>query len=137
MPRSQPLPLDPLLADAPHGAAGGLSLHRERLVKQLIRAHLADPLEVTSLADACALSRSHFSRAFKRSTGLSPRDWIRHERIVRAKELIRRTELSLIQIGLECGFCDQAHFCRSFTRSVGVTPLTWRSATLAAQPEAP
>jgi AraC-like DNA-binding protein len=112
--------------DVAFSTAGGLSASRERLVKQLILANLASSLEVTALADACSLSRSHFSRAFKCSTGLSPREWIQRQRIARAKELIRRSELSLIQIGLECGFCDQAHFCRSFSRSVGVTPLTWR-----------
>lgn len=112
--------------DAALVAAGGLSAGRERLVKQLILANLASSLDVAALADACSLSRSHFSRAFKCSTGLSPREWIHRQRIDRAKELIRRSELSLIQIGLECGFCDQAHFCRSFSRSVGVTPMTWR-----------
>lgn len=119
-------PGDASPGDAGLFAAGGLSANRERLVKQLILANLASSLEVTALADACSLSRSHFSRAFKCSTGLSPREWIHHQRIARAKELIRRSELSLIQIGLECGFCDQAHFCRSFSRSVGVTPMTWR-----------
>jgi transcriptional regulator GlxA family with amidase domain len=52
--------------------SGGLTPWRESLVKQLILDRLSDPLEVTELARACALSRSHFSRTFKCSTGLSP-----------------------------------------------------------------
>lgn len=128
--------LDPYTSGSPgavpregqdNGESGGLSASRERLVKQLIQANLGGSLEVTALADACSLSRSHFSRAFKCSTGVSPQEWIHRQRIARAKELIRHSELSLIQIGLECGYCDQAHFCRSFTRSVGVPPLAWRS----------
>jgi transcriptional regulator GlxA family with amidase domain len=91
--------------------SGGLTPWRESLVKQLILDRLSDPLEVTELARACALSRSHFSRTFKCSTGLSPQDWIRCQRIARAKQLIEKTNLTLTQIGLECGFCDQAHFC--------------------------
>lgn len=105
---------------------GGLSPWRETLVKQLILDHLGDTLEVTELARACALSRSHFSRAFKCSTGVSPQDWIRQQRIARAKQLIRNTDLTLTQISLECGFCDQAHFSHIFTRSEGVTPFAWR-----------
>ncbi|SDU97756.1 transcriptional regulator, AraC family [Pseudomonas vancouverensis] len=105
---------------------GGLSPQRERLVKQLILERLGDSLEVTELAEACALSRSHFSRAFKCSTGYSPQDWIRQQRIARAKQLIQHTGLSLTQISLECGFCDQAHFCHLFTRSEGINPFAWR-----------
>ncbi|RVD76911.1 MULTISPECIES: helix-turn-helix domain-containing protein [Pseudomonas] len=105
---------------------GGLSPQRERQVKQLILERLGESLEVTELARACSLSRSHFSRAFKCSTGVSPQDWIREQRIARAKLLIRCTGLSLTQISLECGFCDQAHFCHMFTRSEGINPFAWR-----------
>jgi transcriptional regulator GlxA family with amidase domain len=34
--------------------------------------------------------------------------------------------MSLTQISLECGFCDQAHFCHLFTRSEGINPFAWR-----------
>ncbi|MCP1517728.1 transcriptional regulator GlxA family with amidase domain [Pseudomonas migulae] len=113
---------------------GGLSPWRESLVKQLILERLGETVEVTELARACALSRSHFSRAFKCSTGLSPQDWIRHQRIARAKQLIQNTDLSLTQISLECGFCDQAHFCHIFTRSEGINPFAWRCRAVRALP---
>ncbi|MGF6399728.1 AraC family transcriptional regulator [Pseudomonas frederiksbergensis] len=113
---------------------GGLSPWRETLAKQLILDHLDETLEVTELARACALSRSHFSRAFKCSTGLSPQDWIRRQRIARAKQLIQNTDLTLTQISLECGFCDQAHFSHIFTRSEGVSPFAWRCRTVRSLP---
>ena len=105
---------------------GGLSPWRETLVKQLILDHLGAPLEVTELARACSLSRRHFARAFTCSTGVSPQDWIRQPRIARAKQLIQNTDMTLTQISLECGFCDQAHFSHIFTRSEGITPFAWR-----------
>ncbi|OIN52106.1 helix-turn-helix domain-containing protein [Pseudomonas costantinii] len=108
-------------------ATGGLCPRRERIAKQLILANLGESLAIADLAQACALSRSHFSRAFKCTTGLSPQEWIRQQRIRRAKELITGSSLSLTQISLECGFCDQAHFCHMFTRSEGVNPMTWRN----------
>jgi len=116
---------------------GGLTPWRESLVKQLILERLGETIEVTELARACALSRSHFSRAFKCSTGLSPQDWIRHQRIARAKQLIQDTELTLTQISLECGFCDQAHFCHIFTRSEGINPFAWRCRTVRPLPRRP
>ena len=106
---------------------GCLSIRREELVKKLIVERLSQTIEVAQLAYACSLSRSHFSRAFKRTTGLTPREWIRHQRICQAKQLIQGTRLSLTQISNECGFADQAHFCNSFVRSEGVTPLAWRT----------
>ncbi|MDZ5436488.1 AraC family transcriptional regulator [Pseudomonas fluorescens] len=118
------------VTDTQRKSAGGLSPQRERLIKQLILERLGEPLEVTELAQACSLSRSHFSRAFKCSTGHSPQEWIRRQRIARAKLLIQHTDLSLTQISLECGFCDQAHFCHMFTRSEGINPFAWRCRTV-------
>jgi len=114
------------VTETPKKTTGGLTPWRESLAKQLILDRLSETVEVTELARACALSRSHFSRAFKCSTGLSPQDWIRQQRIARAKQLIQSTDLSLTQISLECGFCDQAHFCHIFTRSEGINPFAWR-----------
>lgn len=109
---------------------GGLTPWRESLAKQLILDRLSETVEVADLARACALSRSHFSRAFKCSTGLSPQDWIRQQRLARAKQLIQSTDMTLTQISLECGFCDQAHFCHIFTRSEGINPFAWRCRTV-------
>jgi AraC-like DNA-binding protein len=57
---------------------GGLSPQRERQIKQLILDRLGESLEVAELARACALSRSHFSRAFKSVHGVAPRDLLRY-----------------------------------------------------------
>lgn len=109
---------------------GGLTPWRARLAMQLILDNLGENIEVTELAKACALSRSYFSRAFKVSTGLSPQEWIREQRILRAKCLIAHSGMSLTQISQECGFCDQSHFSHIFSRSEGITPLTWRGHAL-------
>lgn len=106
---------------------GGLTPWRERLVKSLIHTLLGEKISVPQLAQACALSRSHFSRAFKRSTGMSPQDWIHQQRIAQAKRLIQESDMTLTQISAECGFCDQAHFSRTFSKTEGVNPMAWRS----------
>ena len=122
------------VTETPKKPTGGLAAWRESLAKQLILERLGETIEVSDLARACALSRSHFSRAFKCTTGLSPQDWIRQQRIARAKQLIQNTNRSLTQISLECGFCDQAHFCHIFTRSEGINPFAWRCRTVRALP---
>ncbi|QXG46072.1 helix-turn-helix domain-containing protein [Pseudomonas viridiflava] len=117
---------DALNSEKPVRNNGGLSPWRERLAKQLIRDNLSENIEVAELARACALSRSYFSRAFKCSTGLSPQEWIREQRLARAKCLIQHTAMSLTQISQECGFCDQSHFSHIFSRAEGINPFTWR-----------
>nr|WP_271196037.1 AraC family transcriptional regulator [Pseudomonas turukhanskensis] len=113
--------------DTQHLVTGGLTPWRERLAKKLIHTLLGEKITVPQLAQACALSRSHFSRAFKRSTGLSPQDWIHRQRIEQAKRLIQESDMTLTQISAECGFCDQAHFSRTFTKTEGVNPMVWRN----------
>jgi AraC family transcriptional regulator len=105
---------------------GGLSAKRLQQVKQLINADLAGKISVPLLAQACGLSRSHFSRAFKRTTGMSPQQWIRTQRILQAKALIRQSALTLTQISAECGFYDQAHFSHMFSKTEGTNPAQWR-----------
>lgn len=118
---------DPTTGSVEPPITGGLTPWRERLAKQLICDLLGEKISVPHLAQACALSRSHFSRAFKRSTGLSPQEWIHRQRIDQAKQLIKESDMTLTQISAECGFCDQAHFSRTFTRTEGVNPVQWRS----------
>lgn len=103
---------------------------RER-AQALLLEHLDGGITVSDLAAACALSRSDFSRKFKVTTGHSPQAWMRIQRVEKAKQLMRESDFPLAEIGLQCGFCDQAHFCRIFCRIEGVTPLSWQRRFLA------
>jgi transcriptional regulator GlxA family with amidase domain len=103
-----------------------LSHWQERLAKRLMIERLDQNLSVTEIAYACSLSRSHFSRAFKKNTGVSPRHWYQQARIEKAKQMLAETKESISQIGIQCGFSDQSHFTRVFTRTVGQTPFNWR-----------
>lgn len=106
---------------------------RERATALLLE-HLESGITVTCLAQACALSRSDFTRKFKASTGYSPQQWVRYQRVEKAKRLLAEANLPLAAIGLECGFYDQAHFCRIFARLEGMPPRSWRQRSHAACP---
>ncbi|MNO96722.1 HTH-type transcriptional activator RhaR [compost metagenome] len=113
-------------APATASGGGGLSAWQLRRVRELIATSLADGLSVDRLARECALSRSHFTRVFKRSMGMSPHDWLLRMRIERARELMLNSTLYLSEISLECGFSDQSHFSRVFLRLTGMSPANWR-----------
>ncbi|VVP26742.1 HTH-type transcriptional activator RhaS [Pseudomonas fluorescens] len=105
---------------------GCLSQFKEHLAKSFILSMINDQVNISDVAAACSLSRSYFSRAFKKSTGLSPQQWVISLRVERARLLLQMTELSLTEIGLECGFSDQSHFTKTFSKKVGVSPRHWR-----------
>lgn len=105
---------------------GGLAPWQQRRAKDMLVAHLRGGIGLEALARECRLSRSHFARAFKVSTGMSPLRWMTEQRIERAKALLRNSPLSLEQIATACGFADGSHFSRVFHRCMGVPPSEWR-----------
>jgi AraC-like DNA-binding protein len=106
---------------------GGLAPWQERRAKEMIAANL-DGVPVKELARECGLSRAHFSRAFRRSVGVAPHNWLIEQRIVLSKKKLRDDRLSLADVAAECGFSDQSHLTRVFKQTVGVSPGVWRRA---------
>ncbi|WP_109125252.1 AraC family transcriptional regulator [Dyella sp. C11] len=104
----------------------GLAPWQERVAKEMIREHLVDGIALATVATACGLSACAFINAFKRSTGMSPHQWLIERRIEHAVALMRQTSHPLSDIALEAGFADQSHFTRAFAARMGVTPGTWR-----------
>ncbi|MGK9171087.1 AraC family transcriptional regulator [Inquilinus limosus] len=105
---------------------GGLPAHRLRLMTEYLIEHLADNISLRELADIAHLSRSHFSSAFRISTGMPPHRWLLQARIDKAKELLLTGNLPIAEIASLTGFADQAHITKAFKRVVGVSPGVWR-----------
>ncbi|HEY0104632.1 MAG TPA: AraC family transcriptional regulator [Rhizomicrobium sp.] len=113
--------------------SAGLAPWQVKRAKALFESHLRDGIAVGRLAEACGLSRSHFSHAFKASTGASPHGWLIARRVEKAGEMLRAQALPLTEVALACGFSDQSHLTRLFRRATGVTPRAWRRLHRAAQ----
>lgn len=112
-------------------AHGGLSGYRLRRVKDYIEAHLEEDLSLAELATIADLSQFHFARAFRRSTGQTPQQFVMHRRIERAKELLAENDLPIVEISLRTGFKNQSHFTALFRKFTKLTPKTWRDIKLA------
>ena len=106
--------------------ACGLARWQAKRALAYIEDSLGSKIEVREISKLVGLSSSHFSRAFKRSFGLSPMGYVSSLRVERAKLRMTSTRAPLIEIALACGFADQSHFSRSFSRRVGVSPGLWR-----------
>jgi AraC family transcriptional regulator len=110
----------------PKYGRGGLAPWQERRAKEMLRANLSGDLGLPELASACRLSSGHFSRAFKQTVGCPPHQWLLHQRVERAKELILNTDEPLCAIALDTGFADQSHFTWVFSQHVKASPAAWR-----------
>jgi len=81
---------------------------------------------VSGLAGLLSLSRFHFVRTFKQSTGLPPHRWLLGYRVAKAKALLLADHAPLGDVASACGFADQCHLTRVFSRHVGESPAAWR-----------
>lgn len=90
-----------------------------------IEDNLDRPIGLVELAAIVNVSRFHFTRLFKRSTGMTAISFVEQCRIRRAQSLIMETAIPLSEIALMAGFSDQSHFTRRFHRHVGCTPAAF------------
>ncbi len=105
---------------------GGLSGRKLRLVKEYIVEHLEEEVSLNEIAESAQLSPYHFARAFKRTTGLTPQQYLTQCRIEHAKELLSKGDLPLVEVGFRSGFKNQSHFTTLFRKFTTMTPKVWR-----------
>jgi transcriptional regulator GlxA family with amidase domain len=101
---------------------GGLTGFRLRKVTDLMVTHLEAEFSLIRLAREADMSEFHFSRAFKRTTGLTPCQYFIDLRLEKARRLLRETNRSIIKIGLDVGYTSPSHFAQIFRREVGISP---------------
>lgn len=109
-----------------HIAPRALTSEQQDSATSLMRDHMAGGLSMRVLAEACGMAHIEFVRAFKRSFGVSPRDWLTARRLERARELMSDHSLPLTEIASKVGFSDSSQFNRIFTRFTGCPPGAWR-----------
>ena len=105
---------------------GGLPGFKLRKITELMAAHLEEEFSLIRLAQEADMSEFHFSRLFKRTTGLTPSQYFIHLRMEKARRLLRETTKSVIEIGLEVGYTSPSHFAQVFRREVGIPPSEYR-----------
>ena len=91
-----------------------------------VRTLLAERITLEEAADRCCMSRWHFSRSFKRDYGITFKEFVVRERIVRAKAMLGQSDASVTEIAHAVGFNELSNFTRAFTRESGVGPRQFR-----------
>jgi AraC family transcriptional regulator len=94
-------------------------------ITEFIEGNIDRSIGLSDLASLINVSRFHFARLFRRSTGITAIAYVEQCRVRRAQALIEETDLALAEVALLTGFADQSHFTRRFQRHVGYTPAVY------------
>jgi AraC family transcriptional regulator len=105
---------------------GGLSPTVLRRAIERLRSDSDADVSLAALASDAGLSRFHFCRAFKESTGLSPHAWLRQRQLEQAMHMLRNTDDSIVSIAAALGYSSQTAFAAAFRKLTGETPSGWR-----------
>src|SRR5438309_2683985 len=96
--------------------------------KDLADARYFEPIIVADMAKAAGLSSAHFSRAFRRTFGEAPHQYLLTRRLERAAALLRNTDRSVTEICFAVGLSSVGSFITSFGRIYGQAPAAYRDA---------
>ena len=91
-----------------------------------MRAHLAAPHTLASLARRAAMSTRTLQREFAAATAQAPYEWLVGERIERAKELLETTRLKGQEVAARVGMGSAESLRHHFRQRVGTTPAQYR-----------
>ncbi|MEO0839028.1 MAG: AraC family transcriptional regulator [Cyanobacteria bacterium J06643_5] len=105
---------------------GGLSNYKLKEVIDYIQENLDKKLTQIELSNLLCMSPHYFATLFKQSMGMTPYQYVMKSRIEKAKQLLLKRKLTIVEICGEVGFQNQSHFTRVFRQYTNVTPKKFR-----------
>lgn len=111
---------------APQLVTGGLPPRILRRALERLRSESDADVSLAALAADAGLSRFHFCRAFKESTGMPPHVWLRQYRLEQAKAMLRDPSMSVIAVAVALGYASQTAFAAAFKKLTGLSPREFR-----------
>ncbi|HEY9643900.1 MAG TPA: AraC family transcriptional regulator [Coleofasciculaceae cyanobacterium] len=106
---------------------GGLPERQLLQVLEYISEHLSQEIKLADLAALLDMSQFHFSHLFKQSVGTAPYQYLLQQRVERAKQLLKQTDQSIMDIAFQCGFSSHSHLSKQFRQLTGMTPKAYRT----------
>jgi len=91
-------------------------------IKAYVALHIQNPITARDLAKVAGYSQYHMTRLFKEETGLSPFEYIRHQRLTAAAHVLRNEQCKVIDVALDFVFDSHEGFTRAFAKGFGISP---------------
>ncbi|HEY0376942.1 MAG TPA: AraC family transcriptional regulator [Pyrinomonadaceae bacterium] len=100
--------------------------YKLRQITDWMSEHVVEDFDLAQLAAQAGLSKFHFQRLFKAAVGVSPSRYHINLRMNLARQLLRETKQSVIDVALEVGYANPSHFARLFRKETGLSPSDYR-----------
>jgi len=105
---------------------GGLSGAQLRRVLDYVDESLDLDLTGNAIARVAGLSKYHFGKAFRQTTGVTLHGYVLARRMRLAQELLAKSDLPLAGVAAAAGFSNQSHFTSVFSTRIGISPGAYR-----------
>jgi AraC family carnitine catabolism transcriptional activator len=111
-----------------------LGVTNSKLIRviEAMESHLESPMEASRLATLCGISARQLERLFRSQLKETPSSFYLRLRLERARQLLRQTELSIMEIALACGYSSASCLSRAYRTHFAVTPRDDRTEPLPA-----
>jgi AraC family transcriptional regulator len=108
-------------------AKKGLRKSQQQKAIAYIHQHLNETIKQSDIAIALGISQYHFGRMFKQAMGVTVHVYVVQQRVAKAQQLLRETNLTILAISEQCGFANPSHLTKCFRRYIGLTPTQFRA----------
>lgn len=102
-----------------------ISIHVRKCIDYIYE-HLHEDLSIKVLAEYVGLNQTYLSKLFQKETGRTIKEFVTHEKVTTAENLLKYSEFSYLDISLALGFSSQSAFISVFKKINGITPKKYR-----------
>jgi AraC-like DNA-binding protein len=96
-------------------------------IRDYIQQNYTENFSLQEMARRCGLNSSYFSRAFREAVGVPPFEFINRIRVQKACLLLKRTEMTILEIALSVGYNNISFFNRYFRKIMKMSPREYRN----------